>query len=68
MTRTDIAGALRAVTEGQAFITASQLARAMGRSDQRKVKDAYLKDLEAVDGKYYLIIEVAKALKERCAM
>lgn len=68
MTRNDISGALRTVTGGQAFITAGQLAKAMGRADQKKVKDAYLKDLEAVDGKYYLIIEVAKVLKERCAM
>lgn len=68
MTRNEISAALRTVTDGQAFITVGQLAKAMGRADKWRIKDAYLKDLEAVDGKYYLIIDVARVLKERCAM
>ena len=68
MTSNDITAALRQVTEGQAFITLSQLARAMGRSNLTKVKNDYLKGLEAVDGKYYLVRDVAVRLKQCCRM
>ena len=66
MTRNDIVYALRQVTGGQAFITLSQLTRALGRADPQKVKREYLADLEAVGGKYFLIREVAGVLKEKC--
>lgn len=66
MTKNDIVHALESVTDGQAFITAAQLTRAMGRTDPKRIKAAYLKGLAAVDGKYYLIREVAAVLKERC--
>lgn len=66
MTRNDIADELQRVTDGQAFITITQLATAFGRNNPAKVKKAYLSDLEAVDGKYYLIREVADVLKKRC--
>ena len=66
MTRNDITAALRQVTGGQAFITCSQLARALGRADPQKVKREYLRDLEAVNGKYFLIREVSEVLKEKC--
>lgn len=68
MTRNDIASALRKATGGQAFITVSQLAQAMGRTNQTKVKQSYLQGLEAVDGKYYLVTEVAGVMKERCKL
>lgn len=66
MTRNDISDELKKAAKGQAFITASQLAAALGRSDQAKVRNAYLKGLEAVDGKYYLVRDVADVLKQRC--
>lgn len=66
MTCSDISASLRKVTGGQAFITVSQLAKALGRTDQAKVRKAYLSDLTAVDGKYFLIAEVADVLKRRC--
>lgn len=68
MTSNDITAALRQVTDGQAFITLSQLARAMGRSNLTKVKNDYLRGLEAVDGKYYLVREVSARLKQCCKM
>ena len=67
MTQNDIVYALRQVTDGQAFITLSQLARALGRADPQKVKRDYLLDLEAVDKKYYLIRDVAKVLKSKAS-
>lgn len=66
MTQNDIAYALGKVTNGQAFITCTQLARALGRADPQKVKKDYLLDLEAVDRKYYLIRDVAAKLKKCC--
>ena len=66
MYRNDIADALCKVTDGQAFITLAQLTKAMGRADPQRVKKAYLKDLEAIDGKYYLIREVAERMQQRC--
>lgn len=68
MTRTDISAELRRVTEGQAFITVTQLARALGEKNTSRVKTKYLEGLESVNGKYYLITEVADALKRSCAM
>lgn len=64
MTRQDIAKDLRTVTGDQAFITASQLTKALGRVDPYKVKKEYLMELEHVDGRY-LISEVAAALKKK---
>lgn len=66
MTQNDIAYALKQVTNGQAFITLAQLARALGRADPQKVKRDYLLGLEAVDKKYYLIRDVAGVLKSKC--
>lgn len=62
MTKKEIARALTQAVGGQAFITATQLARAMGRKDTYKVKLEYLDGLEHV-GKLYLIEEVADAIK-----
>lgn len=65
MTQNDITRALGKLTGGQAFITSAQLTRALGCADQYKVKKEYLSGLEAVNGKYYLIREVAAELKRR---
>lgn len=67
MTRGEIAKELKSVTGEQAFITATQLTRALGRVDAYKVKREFLKDLESIGGRY-LIIEVADALKRRAKL
>lgn len=66
MTKTEIAKVLEKETNGQAFITVSQLTKLLGRTDSRKVKNSILRDLETVNGKYYLIKEVADTLKSMC--
>jgi hypothetical protein len=60
-----IVDSLRLVTGGQAFITATQLARALGCADSYKVKSKYLKGLPALNGKYYLILDVAEELRKQ---
>jgi len=60
-----IVDSLRLVTGGQAFITATQLARALGCTDSYKVKSKYLKELPALNGKYYLILDVAEELRKQ---
>ena len=64
MTRTDIAKALRQFT-GAGMITPQQLADFLGVKTVWRVREKYLKDLEHV-GNRYLIIDVAKKLKEEC--
>lgn len=66
MTRNDICAELARVTEGQAFITCSQLARALGIKHPENVKREYLVGLEAINGKYFLIREVADVIKKKC--
>lgn len=66
MTRTDIANALQKSAGGQAFITAKQLAIALGEKNMYRVKQKYLSGLEAVGGNRYLITEVAEQLKNSC--
>lgn len=66
MTKTEIVKALEKETNGQAFITASQLTKLLGRTDSGKVKNSILTNLEAMNGKYYLIKEVADTLKSMC--
>ena len=68
MTQNDISAALSQVAQGQAFITCAQLTRALGRKDADKVRRSYLLDLEALDGRYYLIRDVAAILKQHCKM
>lgn len=60
-----IVDSLRLVTGGQAFITATQLARALGCADSYKVKTKYLKGLPALNGKYYMILDVAEELRKQ---
>ena len=49
---------------GRAFITVTGLAEALGVK-QHRTAIKYLKGLEAVDGKYFLIRDVVKALQQR---
>lgn len=50
---------------GGGFITRQRLANYLGIADANRVKNRYLKDLDAVDGKYYFIPDVATVLMER---
>lgn len=68
MNRNDICKELSRIADGQAFITCAQLSRALGISHQERVKKDYLKGLEAINGKYYLIREVAEVIKNKCQM
>ena len=66
MTRNDICTELSRVAEGQAFITCAQLSKAMGIKHSEIVKKEYLSGLEAVNGRYFLVREVADVLKKKC--
>ena len=61
----DIRNAL-GYSDKQRFITKAQLSEVFGHKDRRAV-DKYVSGLEAVDGKYYLITDVARRLKEKCS-
>lgn len=62
MTKQKIKRALERIVEGQAFITASKVAKAMEYKTVYYVKNKYLKDLDRVNGKLYLIDDVAEAI------
>jgi len=49
-------------TDGQAFITATQLAKLLGRKDSYKIKEKYLANLECIDNKLYFIPDVAQEI------
>lgn len=65
MTRTDIAQELRRYC-GRGLIRASEVSGFVGDSNVTRVKRKYLHDLEAIDGKMYLVTEVAERLKATC--
>lgn len=50
----------------QGFITRSDVARAFGSKDPHTV-DRFLDGLEAIDGKYFLITDVAGVLQSRAS-
>lgn len=65
MIRTDIAKELRRYT-GKGTIKASEVAGFLGDKNVSRVKSKYLRGLEAIGGRAYLIPEVAERLKENC--
>ena len=67
MKKQDIMKALKGASGNRGFITARQLADALGRVDAYKVKKEYLLDLENMDGRY-LVSDVAEVLQRRTAM
>ena len=67
MIKTDIAKELRRHT-GRGTIRAKELAEFLGVKNISRVKSRYLRGLEAIDGRAYLIPEVAERLKEACVM
>ena len=52
-------------TEGTLFVTKAGFAKWFGIKDPHYAAK-YLHGVEAIDGKYYFIPEVAEILKERC--
>ena len=65
MIRTDIAKELRRYT-GKGTIRASEVAGFLGEKNVSRVREKYLKGLEAIGGRAYLITDVAERLKESC--
>ena len=65
MIRTDIAKELRRYT-GKGTIRASEVAGFLGDKNVSRVREKYLKGLEAIGGRAYLITDVAERLKESC--
>lgn len=65
MNRTDIAKELRRYT-GAGTIRANQLAGFLGVKNVSRVREKYLKGLEAIGGTAFLITDVAERLKENC--
>ena len=67
MIRTDIAKELRRYT-GRGTIRAKEVAGFLGDKNVSRVRDKYLKGLEAIGGRAYLITDVAERLKENCQL
>lgn len=65
MIRTDIAKELRHFT-GRGTIRAKELAGFLGVKNVSRVREKYLKGLEAIGGRAYLITDVADRLKDNC--
>lgn len=65
MIRTDIAQELRRYT-GAGTIRAKELAGFLGVKNVSRVSEKYLKGLEAIGGRAYLITDVADRLKANC--
>jgi len=64
MTRTEIAAELRRISGG-GLITAREVGVFIRDSNPSRVREKCLKGLEAYDGKYYLVTDVAARIKER---
>lgn len=65
MIRTDIAKELRRYT-GKGTIRASEVASFLGDKNISRVRDKYLRGLEAIGGRECLITDVAERLKADC--
>lgn len=65
MEKADIVRALRRASDQQGFITLKELMEAFGKKERRSVLK-YVDGLEAVNGKYYLITDVAAVIKSMC--
>lgn len=65
MTKQDIRQALAKAGETQAFITKTQFAECMGMKNANYAKKKFLSGLECIDGKYYLISDIAAVLISR---
>lgn len=65
MIKTDIAKELRRYT-GKGTIRAKELAGFLGVKNISRVREKYLRGLEAIGGRAYLITDVAERLKADC--
>ena len=63
----EITKEIRRVCDGQAFITQTQLATAMGVKDPKSIRK-YLIGLEAFEGRRFLIRDVAARIKDACVV
>ena len=54
-------------TNGQAFITATQLTRLLGQKNSYRVKEKFLTGLDVLDGTLYFIPDVAARLMAETA-
>jgi len=62
MTKSDLVRDMKQTT-GSSFITVSELTRYLGKQNQSRVKQKYLKDLDRV-GKGYFIPDVAQTIMD----
>lgn len=65
MTVQELIRDMRRHTGGAGMITVAEFAAFMAQTNHDRVKKKYLIGLEAVDGKYYYIPDVARAIYER---
>lgn len=64
MEKQEIINAMKKQVNGAEFITKQQLAGFMGIKDPKNINQ-YIKGLEAVNGKYFFIPDIAKVLWQR---
>ena len=65
MSITEIKESLKRAAGGAEFITATQVGKCLGIKNKESIRNKYLSGLEKVDGKYYLISDVAHRIIER---
>ena len=65
MSYTDVKDSLKKAADGAEFITAKQVGTCLGIKNRETVRTKYLSGLDKVDGKYYLIADVAHRIIER---
>ena len=67
MTKKSLKSELKTHTDGASVITKTQLARFFGFKKPTTRIDDIVSDLTAIDGKYYLISDIAEVLERRSA-
>ena len=65
MIYSDVKESLKKQADGADFITVTQVGRCLGIKNREVVRNRYLNGLDKVDGRYYLISDVAHRIMER---
>ena len=65
MIYSEVKESLKKQADGADFITATQVGRCLGIKNREVVRNRYLNGLDKVDGRYYLIADVAHRIMER---
>lgn len=65
MSYSEIKESLKKQADGADFITVTQVGRCLGIKNREVVRNRYLSGLDKVDGRYYLISDVAHRIMER---